>query len=311
MRKLRSHAFTLVELLVVIGIIALLISILLPGLNKAKQQANLLDCQSRLRTMGQALQIYLTTSKNSLPWGVVDHGATWTSPTFVASAADQERYNWWMFTLSEVLNKNSRDANGRAIVSPIFRDKDTIEPTMAVPWINHYTANSRVFYQANDYDSAPYIFSNGNNPVEDAPNRKQRKLGNVKLTSNVFVIWDGPQTRLQFGSESLQYNAYGLCPAIDSYGLDNTTGLCFDAPSTANKYGRAILPGLGVGSGVADGKAQQKIKNIDFDDINTYDSALRFRHGGNTTLAALCLDGHVETRKVGTVMRGDIFTNYR
>ena len=67
MRNRRTQAFTLIELLVVISIIALLISILLPALQRAKRQARVLQCMSNLKSIGIGMAGYVASYDGRYP----------------------------------------------------------------------------------------------------------------------------------------------------------------------------------------------------------------------------------------------------
>jgi prepilin-type N-terminal cleavage/methylation domain-containing protein/prepilin-type processing-associated H-X9-DG protein len=93
MRK--SRAFTLVELLVVIGIIALLISILLPALSKARKQANTARCLSNLRQVAMGFQFYANDFKGAIPvtkQQLDDNGGSTAAAFTVASPAKADLY---------------------------------------------------------------------------------------------------------------------------------------------------------------------------------------------------------------------------
>jgi prepilin-type N-terminal cleavage/methylation domain-containing protein/prepilin-type processing-associated H-X9-DG protein len=110
-----SAGFTLVELLVVIGIIALLISILLPTLGRARKVANTIKCAANLRSILQGMQIYASQNNGAIPGGphtsaryvYVDPGAR--SPQINTAYASPANYQGiitifdWMSPIAKIM----------------------------------------------------------------------------------------------------------------------------------------------------------------------------------------------------------------
>lgn len=90
------RAFTLIELLVVISIIALLLSIMLPGLKRAKDSAKAVVCMSNVKQWGLAINMYTSSNKDRY----------WLDPDADMSMASATRL--WMNTLADLYGNNDK-----------------------------------------------------------------------------------------------------------------------------------------------------------------------------------------------------------
>jgi hypothetical protein len=175
--------------------------------------------------------------------------------------------------------------------------------------VNHYTANPRILYGGtiNEIDSAPSVYA-GRNPVSAKERPYTRKIASIK-PSTAFVIWDAPQCADQ------NNNAYYLAIELDGNQWSFGHCFCLNTPAAGVNYDRPVTPGGTQQSQNASiCKAAQVKFNKDlrsaFNSPDGWQCQIRFRHLNNTSLAALCVDGHVETRRVGSFMVRDICTNY-
>lgn len=107
-RKLNRHAFTLVELLVVISIIALLLGIMMPALSKARESARAVKCSAQMKQWGLALCAYTVDNRNEIPY-------------FGDGHESNAKTRLWYEVLAPYISKNSGRAK-KSFTSSAFNE---------------------------------------------------------------------------------------------------------------------------------------------------------------------------------------------
>ena len=325
----RVRAFTLVELLVVIGIIALLISILLPSLTRARQMANLIYCQSNLRQIGQLMSIYASQNNGDLP-GAWDSTLWFTYADTLTLMTENPQVH--AQTGPGGVGTVFSSAQLAAAVNfmpvrdlPVFHDVD-VPPE---PWFDHATAyvvNIRAT-GATSLDPTQHIWDPY--PSTTTPlgtlGYGMRPFSSIHRSTDTMLAWCGA---CDVGS-GINYGVRNTYPnGIDDYFMYQGHGLSYPYPVSSwytqtdyfNQISLGTTPDLihwpdssqsgSVTASYLKAANTEYFRSGQFNGPGGFDVCnMRFRHMNDTMGNFLFLDGHVESRALGTVKARDICMN--
>lgn len=300
-------AFTLVELLVVIGIIALLISILLPALGRARDSANQIKCMSNLRSIGQALIMYTGDNQGCLPWGLSSSGTTaqngflWGNGSHGSLVHGQNEPGTltWRDYLARELYRHASTSSNQSDTQNVSAYGIFVCPASPIAVVKSaytsYSTNPRLMPDMGMPDSyISHKYPGSKHSAGPSANMVPYKMSRIRHADQILAVYDAAVAANIDGTGSFTASVTGF--SLDygavvgysgSFSTTNTTYMTDDYSGTTRSAADPINTAAGYET------PPFTASDYNRDDPGNWTN-IRFRHGGNKEANVLFLDGHVQ-----------------